>query len=95
MQKTIGWIAVFLLLPGLLGCQTQKQHDYRETTPVRVTELHFAPSEEQGDVEFIEIANVTDKSVDLSGWQVTGAQRMSLPDGTELAAKKALVICKN
>ena len=95
MQTKTGLIAVLLVLPGLSSCTTPKQFEYREKTPVRVTELHFAPSGEQGDVEFVEIANVTDESVDVSGWQVTGAKRMTLPDGTELAAKRALVICQD
>ncbi len=94
MQKTIGLITV-LVLSGLLSCQTQTQHKYREKPLVRVTEVHFEPSDEQGDVEFIEIANVTDDRVDISGWQVTGAQRMSLPAGTELDPDTALVVCKD
>ena len=95
MQKTIGLITVLLVLPGLSSCKTQKQNIYREETPVRVTELHFEPSDEQGDVEFIEIANVTSARVDISGWQVTGAQRLTLPAGTELDPRAALVICKD
>ena len=95
MQKKFGLVAALLVVPGLSSCKTPKQFAYLEKTPVRVTELHFAPSDEQGNVEFIEIANVTDESVDISGWQVTGAKRMSLPDGTELASKKVLVICRD
>ena len=95
MQNTIGLITVLLVLPGLPSCKSQKQNVYREETPVRVTELHFEPSDEQGDVEFIEIANVTQAPVDISGWQVTGAQRLSLPAGTELDPRAALVICKD
>ena len=95
MQKTIGLIIVLLVLPGLPSCKTPKQKEYREETPVRVTEVHFEPSDEQGDVEFIEIANVTNARVDISGWQVTGAQRMTLPAGTELDPRAALVICKD
>ncbi len=95
MQKTIGLITVLLVLPGLLSCKAQKQSVYREETPVRVTELHFEPSDEQGDVEFIEIANVTQARVDISGWQVTGAQRLTLPAGTKLDPKTAIVICKD
>ncbi len=95
MQKTIGLITVLLVLPGLLSCKTQTQNKYREKPLVRVTEVHFEPSDEQGDVEFIEIANVTDDRVDISGWQVTGAQRLTLPAGTELDPKTALVICKD
>lgn len=95
MQKKTGLIVAFLVLPGLSSCKAPKEFNYLEKTPVRVTELYFAPTDEQGDVEFIEIANVMDESVDISGWQVTGAKRMALPDGTELAAKKALVICQD
>ena len=67
MRKTIGLITVLLVLSGLLSCKTQKQNVYLEETPVRVTELHFEPSDEQGDVEFIEIANVTRAPVDMDG----------------------------
>ncbi len=86
------------------GAEYQADHEQHVVQPVQDmaetfldegAEVHFEPSDEQGDVEFIEIANVTDDRVDISGWQVTGAQRMSLPAGTELDPDTALVVCKD
>ncbi len=84
-----------VLLPFLSSCRMQKEFVYLENSPVKITELHYNPSAEQGKVEFIEITNITTKPLDLSGWQVTGAGRVALPAGTELAARKAVVLCRD
>lgn len=85
-----------LLTLSFLGCsgKSAKEFTYLEKPTVLITEVHYAPSEEQGDAEFIEIANVTLGSLDLEGWQVTGAGRVSLPAGTSLESKSALVLCR-
>lgn len=66
---------------------------YLETSDVRVTEIHFDPSPSQRNAEFIELTNVGMKPLDLSGWQVTGPGRISLPEGTTLFAGRSAVIC--
>ena len=88
-------VAVLLLFLALAGCQTAKEFTYRESTPVRISELHFAPSSEQGDLEFVEITNVTESLVDLSRWAVTGAGRVVMPEGTVLGPGDALVLCQD
>jgi hypothetical protein len=72
-----------------------KEFQYRDKTPVRVSEIHFDPSADQGKVEFIEISNVSKEAVDLSGWQVTGAGRVALPKGTRLEPGASLVLCQD
>ncbi len=93
MQKT-GLIAALVAFSGISSCEMPKQFDYRENTPVRVTEVYFESSAEHGDVEFIEIASVAEEPIDVSGWQVTGAGRLAIPPGTTLNPKSALVICR-
>ena len=66
-----------------------------EASPVRITEVHFSPSLEQGKAEFIEITNTSDATVDLSNWYVTGAGRVPIPPGTTLAPGKAIILCKD
>jgi hypothetical protein len=87
---------LFSTLALLVGCAgpAPKEFTYLEKTPVVITELHFDPSKEQGQGEFIEIANVTKEEIDLSGWQVTGAKRTTFAEGTRLGPRKVLVICQ-
>jgi hypothetical protein len=73
-----------------LGCASQK--GYRETTPVRISEVYFQTPTTQGKASFIEVGNFSKQAVDLSGWQVTGAGRIVLPPGTTLEPGKALVV---
>jgi hypothetical protein len=76
------------------GCQTAPR-EYVEESPVLISEVHFKPSDEQGSVEFIEVANVSGQAIDLSGWQVTGAGRVVLPNGSRLGPGQALILCRN
>lgn len=81
------------------GCSTQgkkkkKEFVYLDQTPVMITEVHYGPSKQQGrGATFIELANVVKSSVDVSGWQVTGAGRLKLPAGTTIAPGEAIVVC--
>ena len=89
-------LAYGAVLASCAAPRAKKELVYREQTPVRITEIHYSPSKEQGKgAEFIEIANVTKSSVDLSGWQVTGAKRLKLPTGTTLQPRETLVVCSN
>jgi hypothetical protein len=90
-----GFPIVALLTLASLGCAGAKEFTYLETSPVRITELHFDPSPAQGQAEFIEITNVSAKIVDLSGWQVTGAGRVALAAGTRLGPREVLILCQD
>ena len=76
------------------GC-AQVQRPVLEDSPVRISELLFAPSDAQGTGEFVEIVNASTGTVDLSGWEVTGPGRTSLPAGTSLPPGESLVLCKH
>lgn len=95
MPKMFRLIALLPALPVLLSCETVKEFDYRSSTPVRVTELHFDCPSDQGDAEFVEIANVSDDTINVAGWEITGAGRLALPAGSELKPREALVICRD
>lgn len=68
------------------------QRVYLDSTPVYIWEIHFDPSSEQQKVEFVEIVNTSREPVDLSGWQVTGAGRVTIPDGTTIAPGQTIVL---
>ncbi len=85
-------IAVFLLLVAS-GCSTTRI--YLENSPLRITELHFDPYETQGAVEFVEIANLSAKAIDVSGWVVSGVGDPVLPDGTLILPGKTVVLCED
>ncbi len=98
--NTVGRISNILVVGGAaawLGCAgaAPKPHAHLDNSSVRVTEIHFNPSDGQGHAEFIEIANVGSQPVDLSGWAVTGAGRVSFPKGKTLAPGQAAVLCKD
>lgn len=65
-----------------------------EGSLLRVSEVHFDPSSEQGRAEFVEVANLGSAAADLSGWNVTGPGRIALPAGTKLAPQAVLVVAK-
>lgn len=65
-----------------------------EGSQLKVTEVHFDPSSEQGKAEFVEVANLGSAAADLSGWNITGPGRIALPAGTKLAPGAALVVAK-
>jgi len=76
------------------GCASDEKQ-YRETTPVRISEVYYQTPTTQGKAEFIEVGNFSKQPVDLSGWQVTGAGRLMLPAGTTLEPGKALVVVRD
>lgn len=86
-------VLVLAAAASVLGCSEVRI--YLQDSPVKITELHFDPSEEQGDLEFIEITNMSSEAVDLSGWYVTGAGRVALPAGTRLDAGQSLVLVQD
>jgi hypothetical protein len=89
-------LAYGALLAGCAAPKPKKNLVYLDHTPVLITEVHYSPSKEQGKgAKFIELANVSKTTVDLSGWQVTGAKRLKLPAGTTLGPRETLVICSD
>ena len=64
---------------------------YSRQQNVHITEIHFNPSHRQGDVEYIEITNTGTKTANISGWQLTGAGRISFPAGTDIAPGKSVI----
>jgi len=61
---------------------------------VIVSELHYNPllDEEDDDLEFIEIYNVTGDAVDLTDWRIRKGIDFDFPDGTVLQGHCTLVV---
>lgn len=68
---------------------------YLERSPIIIRELHFAPSPEQGDAEFVEIASLAQEPLDVSGWEVTGAGRVAFPSDTVIQPRSVLVLARD
>jgi hypothetical protein len=90
----LGRLAASIGLAALVASCAQ-QRSYLKDSSARITEVHFDPSVEQGKVEFIEIGNASKEPVDLSGWQVTGAGRVSIPTGTVIPPGGAVVLSED
>ena len=93
LRTLLSVFPLFGLLTLSTSCRSMGKPEALPDSPVRITELHYHPSREQGEAEFIEITNVSDKKVDLSGWSVTGAKPVKLPQGTMLEPGESLVVC--
>lgn len=70
-----------------------------EVPDVIISEIYFNPLVpgnsgliQPRDLEFIEVTNVTDRPVDLTGWQLAGQVRYAFPEGATLGANKSMVI---
>ena len=65
-------------------------------TGVRITELHYNPSNAHGgsSAEFIELFNTSNQPVDISGWFFDGVDFV-VPAGTTIGAGSRLVIANN
>lgn len=89
------WTAVAVACACLvsLGCHTPRSAV--SGAPVIVSELLFYPSDAQGSAEFIEIANIAGEPIDLSGWQITGAGRIGIPQGMKVGPGETVVLCKH
>ncbi|MCP4013438.1 MAG: hypothetical protein GY728_10045, partial [Phycisphaeraceae bacterium] len=62
--------------------------------PLVISEVHFNSSEPAGadDLEFIEIYNPTDETVNLTGWRIRKGIDYDFDPGTSLGAKQTLVV---
>lgn len=71
---------------------------YMDSDPV-ITEIHYAPADDPvtGPVqlEFIELHNPGDNSIDLGGWTLTDAVTYAFPSGTFLNPGAYLCIAQN
>lgn len=72
----------------LLGVQTSN-----EESKIQITEINYNPAG-QDDTEFVELYNNSDKSVDISNWQLEGVD-FTFPAGSVLPGKTYGLIVKN
>lgn len=59
---------------------------------VSIGALDFDPISDNQDQEYLELVNRSPTAVDLSGWRVAGAVRMTLPPGTVVPAGGSLFL---
>jgi len=77
------WWALTLLLLSLPG---------RVAGAVVINEIHYAPADKTRPIEFIELWNVGDRPVDLSGWRLADAVQYTFPPETTLPAQGFVVV---
>jgi len=68
---------------------------HAESFPVVINEIHYNPDLSEELVEFVELCNLSSKSIDLSGWELTGGIRYIFPSGTRIDAGGYLVIAED
>ncbi len=62
---------------------------------VVINEIHCDPDVKTEAVEFIELYNAANASVDLGGWSLVGAVAFTFPAGTRLASAGFVVVAEN
>lgn len=62
---------------------------------VTFNEIHYNPSTQSGDDEWIELHNQMAINVDLSGWKIMEGVDFTFPEGTTIPGSGYLVIAKN
>lgn len=72
----------------LLGVQTSE-----EESKIQITEINYNPAGQE-DTEFIELYNNSDKSADISNWQLEGVN-FTFPAGSVIPGKSYGLIVKN
>lgn len=60
-----------------------------------LNEIHYAPADKTSREEFVELLSVSDGSVDLSGWRITGGIEFTFPNGTTLAPGGYVVVAED
>jgi hypothetical protein len=83
--------AAALALAFALGGLAQLRADRPD---VVISELHYHPAG-AGLEEFVELQNLSDDAVDLSGWILTGGITFLFPQGTVLRPGGQLVVAEN
>jgi len=70
--------------------------DWQKTVgPVVINEIHYDPDVKTELAEFVELYNVTDKSIDLGGWQFTRGIEYAFQPGTLIPPDGYLVVAQN
>ena len=67
-------------------------------SPVVISEIMYHPVLEEDAVdnhEFIELANRTDRAINLTGHKIAGGVRYTFPPGTTLAPRGFVVVARN
>jgi hypothetical protein len=62
---------------------------------VVVNEILYHAPDHLDELQFVELHNPGDKSVDLAGWKLAGGAKYTFPAGTTLDSDGYLVVCKN
>lgn len=62
---------------------------------VVISEIHYHPSQNESDAEFIELFNSGLEPVDLSGWAITQGIRFTFPQGLILQSKACVIVVKD
>ncbi len=65
------------------------------TPEVAITEIHFHPGAGAAGTELIEITNLTERALDISGWRLEKAVELVFPEGFTIAPKESVVACAN
>lgn len=88
-------VGVGLLWVSSAGCRAF-QDPVLQNAPLIFTEIHFAPSPEQGgaNAEFIEVANRSESAVDATGWSIAGIGDCTFRPGLRIEPGQAVVVCK-
>ena len=64
-----------------------------DVSSVVISEIHYLPDEHQGlETEFVELTNVRELPVDLSGWRLRGGVDFDIPAGTVIPAGGSVVV---
>lgn len=75
---------------SLLGLQTSAT-----LGGIVINEIHYDPEPKTEEVEFIELYNDGNSTVDLSNWQFDDGIKYTFPNGTTIAAGGYLLVCEN
>ncbi|MHC4742660.1 MAG: lamin tail domain-containing protein, partial [Planctomycetota bacterium] len=67
----------------------------KKVGPIVINEIHYDPDVKTDLAEFIELYNVTDEPIDLTGWRFTRGIDYAFPPGTTVPADGYLVIGEN
>ncbi|MEN8773405.1 MAG: CotH kinase family protein [Akkermansiaceae bacterium] len=63
-----------------------------ESPAVKIGSLDFDPISDVQDQEYVELINQSPTAVDISGWRVDGAVKMTLPPGTVIPSGDSLFL---
>jgi hypothetical protein len=59
---------------------------------IKFTEIHYAPVSGRSEGEFLELANLSEAAVDLSGWTIDGGVRYVFPVGSRVARGEVFLV---